>query len=172
MSEDFNDMQLGRRKTRAQESRAAEVVHETYDDVDWEPKGLLDTSNIPARPGYVQRWVRTELNGLPDPNNVGKRFNQGWRPRMADTVASGQFVPTIDYRGSNVIGMVGNILMERPIELHERHRRYVQSMTDAQTQSVSENLYRVHERGSGMGRPSMQQESTVSRGRSAPVADD
>lgn len=172
-TEDFNDVSLGRtRKSRTQESRAADVVHESYDDVDWEPKGLLDTSNIPERPGYTQRWVRTELNGLPDPNNVGKRFNQGWRPRPADSVASGSFVPTIDYKGSNVIGMVGMLLMERPLELHEKHRRYVRSMTDAQTRSVNENLYRVHERGDGFSRPSMHNESTVSQGRKAPVADD
>lgn len=170
-AEDMQPVRVGRR-SRAQESRAAETVHEPYGDVDWEPKGLLDTSRIPARPGFVQRWVRTELNGLPDPNNVGKRFNQGWRPRMADSVPQGDYVPTIDYRGANVIGMVGMILMERPVQLHEQHRRYVASMNDAQTRSVNENLYRVHERGDGFGRPTVQQESRVSRGRSMPVADD
>lgn len=169
--DDMQPVRVGRR-SRVQESRAAEMVHEPYDDIDWEPKGLLDTSRIPARPGFVQRWVRTELNGLPDPNNVGKRFNQGWRPRAADSVPQGDYVPTIDYRGSNVIGMVGMILMERPQHIHEQHRRYVASMNDAQTRSVTENLYRVHERGDGFGRPTVQNESRVSRGRQAPVADD
>lgn len=160
------------RASRTQESRAADTFHEETMDVDWEPKGLLDTSHVPPRPGYTQRWVRTQLNGVDDPNNVGKRLNQGWRPRPADTVPQGSYVPTIDYKGSNVVGMVGNILMERPVELHEKHRRYVQSMTDAQAQSVSENLYRVHERGDGFGRPVVQQNTSVSRGRQPSIADD
>lgn len=160
------------RASRIQESREADVFHEDTLDVDWEPKGLLDTTHIPARPDHVQRWVRTEINGVADPNNVGRRLNQGWRPRPADTVPKGSYVPTIDYQGVNVIGMVGNILMERPKRLHEQHQRHVRGLTDAQSQSVNENLYRVHERGDGFGRPVVQAQSSVSRGRPAPVADD
>lgn len=162
------------RPSRAQESRASEAYHAEDDGVDWEPKGLLDTSHIPPRPGFVQRWVRTQINGIDDPNNVGKRLNQGWRPRVADTVPQGHFVPTIVHQGSSVIGMVGQILMERPESLHHQHRRYIRSMTDAQAQAVNEDVYRVHESGHGFGRPVVHTQSQVSRGRArqAPVADD
>jgi hypothetical protein len=98
------------RASRIQESREADVFHEDTLDVDWEPKGILDASFIEPRPGYTQRWVRTHINGIPDPQNVGKKFNEGWRPRPADTVPKGHYVPTIEYQGSNVIRKYGNIL--------------------------------------------------------------
>jgi len=169
---ELHDVKVKSRRSRAQESRAAEPVHESYDDVDWEPKGLLDTTHIPARPGYVQRWVRTEINGQPDPNNVGRRINQGWRPRMADSVPQGSFVPTVVHQGSNVVGIIGMILMERPEAMHNQHRAHIRAMTDAQDQAVNQNLFRVHERNSGFGRPTVDAKSRVSQGRIAPIADD
>lgn len=160
------------RPSRAQESRAAEDFHEMTDDVDWEPRGLLDDRHIPPRPGYVQRWVRTHLNGVEDPNNVGRRYNQGWRPRPADSVPEGSYVPTVMHQGSNVVGIYGMVLMERPASINAKHRAHVRAMTDAQSTAISESLFRVHEPGDGFGRPTINARSRVSRGRSAPVADD
>lgn len=159
------------RLSRTQEARAAEPVHEPYADI-WEPSGLLNTDNMPPRAGYVQRWVRTHVHGLDDPSNVMRKFNERWRPRLADSVPAGAYVPTIDFRGSSVIGVQGCILMERRIEDHEAHRRHHRELIDAQIRAQRESLFKVHNpNDTGFGAPSLSVQSRVERGR-ALVMDD
>jgi len=151
------------RASRTQESREATEVHESYGDV-WESPALLDTKHIPARPGYVQRWVRTKIRGEDDQNNVFKKINQGWRVRTLDSVPKGQFVPHVDFQGTNVIGIHGMLLMERPQEIHERHAAYNRKQAQHQMTAAKENLFNVHREGNGMVAPSMKNKSTVSTG--------
>lgn len=162
------------RKSREQERRVADNSRPETMPEYWEQQGNLDARHIPARPGYVQRWVRTHIDGREDPNNVGKRMNQGWRPRMADTVPTNVYVPTLKecQWGNNIIGMYGMILMERPAQLQERQAQAVRENTDNQMRAVEESLFRVHEPGSGLGRPKMESRSRVTRGRTPSVQDD
>ena len=150
--------------SRTQETRAAEEVHETYTDK-WESPALLDTHNIPAKEGFVQRWVRTKTKGDDDQNNVFRKINQGWKPRMLSSVPKGSFVPNIDFQGSDVIGIHGMILMERPAKQHEAQAKYNRQATENQMSAVKQNMFNVHEQGSGMSRPSMNAKTNVSRGR-------
>ena len=159
------------RPTRNQDVRESDDIHEEYDD-NWEPPGLLDASKLPPRPGFVQRWVRTKLNGVDDAANVGRKYNQGWRPRPADTVPSGVYIPRIMHAGASVVGMEGMILMERPEKLHDAHARRNQNATASQMRSVDENLFRAHTPGSGMSAPRREGSTRVTKGRPAPVADD
>lgn len=158
------------RESRSQEIRAAEPVHEAYGN--WEDDSLLSTDNIPAREGYTQRWVRTQLKGKPDHSNVFKKANKGWRPRPMSSVPKGQFVPNVDFQGVDVVGIHGMILMERPIQLHERERQEVKRDTSLQMQAVKSDMYRVHDKNSGLTRPEFTEERTqTSRGRIAAVDD-
>jgi hypothetical protein len=159
------------RLSREQESRASERVHERYDDV-WEPGGLLTTEQFPARPGFVQRWVRTHIHGVDDPSNVMRKMNERWRPRMADTVPADCNVPTIDYRGKSVIGIHGTILMERRIEDHNAHQKHHRELVKAQMRSQKENLFSIHRPGEAFGAPHYEENtSRVERGRGA-IMDD
>ena len=159
------------RASRTQETRAAEQVRENYGDV-WESPALLDTKNIPAKPGFVQRWVRTKVNGQDDQNNVYRKINQGWKPRTLDSVPKGQFIPHIDFDGINVIGIHGMILMERPEEINNRHAAYNAKQAQNQMIAARENLFRVYSAGDGITRPTMNNKSTVSTGRKADPDDD
>lgn len=168
------DNAQGERLSRDQEQRAAEPAHEEW-DMDWNPDaGMLDTRLMPARPGFVQRWVRTLIQGVDDATNVMRRRNQGWRPRNPSTVPAGQYVPTVNMRGAEVIGMDGIVLMERPEKLHQKAADYVREKTARQRQSVEQHL--MTEYGgpqTGLGAPQLKSESQVSTGsRPAPVADD
>lgn len=158
------------RKPREQERRASEPVHEEYPEY-YEDDTLLSTDNIPAREGYVQRWVRTVLNGKEDQSNVFRKINKGWRPRLMSTVPKGQFVTKIDFNGTDVVGIHGMILMERPEALHERQQRAKQNLIDLQMRAVKENMYAVHDPSSGLTRPEMRATSTNSVGR-MPTVDD
>lgn len=150
--------------SRTQETRAAEEVHETYDDK-WESPSLLDTHNIPAKDGFVQRWVRTKTKGEDDQNNVFRKINQGWKPRLLSSVPKGSFVPNIDFQGSDVIGIHGMILMERPKKQHEAQAAYNRKAADNQMLAVKQNMFKVHKEGDGITRPSMNSKSDVSKGR-------
>lgn len=164
-------MTASTRESRTQQSRAAEPLHENYND-NWESPALLDTKNIPARPGFVQRWVRTKLRAADDQNNIFKKINQGWQVRTMDSVPKGQFVPNIDFNGTSVIGIHGMILMERPAEMHERHGAYNRSQAQNQLTAVKENMFNVHKDGTGLTRPTMKNKSNVSQGRLVEADDD
>ena len=152
------------RVSREQEQREAEEVHESYND-NWETPSMLDTTHIPARPGFVQRWVRTTIKGEDDQNNVFKKINQGWKPRALSSAPKGQMVPRVAFNGSNVIGIHGNILMERPEEQHISHAAYNKQQTQKQMSAVKQNMFNVHKEGDGMVAPSMTNKSEVRKGR-------
>lgn len=154
------------RASRTQETRQAEEMHPAYNDT-WESPALLDTTNIPAREGYVQRWIRTKIKGDDDQNNVFRKINQGWKVRELSSVPKGQFVPHIDFNGLNVIGIHGMILMERPEEQHKRHAEYNRQQANNQMEAAEQNLFKVHKEGSGLTRPSMRNKSEVTKGRIA-----
>jgi len=157
------------RLSREQESREADEIHESYDD--WGSDYLLDTSKIPARPGYVQRWIRTGMKGEDDRANVFKKMNKGWKPRLLNTVPKAQQVLKQDFNGDEVIGIHGMILMERPDRLHERQSNEVKRLADLQMEAVKSDLFKVHERGDGFSRPEFSNNSRVKRGRSALIDD-
>jgi hypothetical protein len=157
--------------SRAQQSRAAEKVHETQEQ-SWATPALLDTTSIPAREGYTQRWVRTKVKGEDDQNNVYRKINQGWKPRLLSSVPKGSFVPNLDFQGSEVIGIQGNILMERPIKQHQSQGQYHRKAIRNQMTAVRENMFNVHQSGEGMYAPTMRDSSDVSTGYRPDVADD
>lgn len=161
------------RLSREQESSAFELVHDEYDDV-FEENDMLSTKRLPPREGYVQRWVRTDLKGQPDQSNVYRKFNKGWRPRLADTAPKGAPLLTINFQGADVIGYHGMILMERRKETNVSERIVNMRKTELQMDAVKHNMFKIHEPGNGLGRPVMDVRSQVStgRGRNALVDDD
>lgn len=169
--EDMHPERANERLSHEQESHGAEEIHERYND-QWEPKGVLDTESFPARPGFAQMWVRTKIGNEDDVANIGRRMNEGWRPRLKETVKAG-FVPTVMFEDSEVIGIRGMVLMERPLALHESQQAYIRKTADDMQRASDENMFAVHERGSGFGRPVAERSTRVSTGRRpAHVADD
>ena len=162
------------RTSRAGDSRAAEESHDSrdmFEDIDFNPANL-NTKDIPPREGYVQRWVRTSINNESDQSNVYRSGNLGWRPRQADSIKKGSMIPTVEFNGDNVIGLHDTILMERPVSVDEKHKEYERKMGAGQMQAVESDMLKVHGSRSGMGRPTSNNQSSVSTGRVAPVSSD
>lgn len=66
-------------------------------------------------PEWATQWVRTSCHGKPDPGNVNAYHDNGWRP-----VSPKNYPNTMpDQRGGNSIERDGQMLMERPMQLHE-----------------------------------------------------
>lgn len=160
------------RQPRTQETREAEVIHEAYMD-NWEPASMLSTKDIPARPGMVQRWVRTALKGADDQSNVFAKMGQRWSPRPASSVAKGAFIPTVKFQDADIIGFQGMILMERPEELHMRHAAHNLQQANNLVKAEESNLYKIHD-GSNkryVTRPEFKHDSQTTTGR-VPDIDD
>jgi len=162
--------ELLERQSREHESREADDIHEEYPEAYYSDY-LLDTTNIPARPGFVQRWVRSTVRGEVDRSNVFKKMNRGWKPRMIDTIPKAQRILRMDFEGDQVVGIHGSILMEIPKALFDRQSQAVKSATQLQMDAVKNDLYRVHERDSGLSRPEFNNQSFV-RKRGAITIDD
>ena len=62
-----------KRNVRANETR--DSVRQQRPAVAWKPPSLLDAPE--ARPGFVQRWITTSIQGKDTPDNVYKRMREG-----------------------------------------------------------------------------------------------
>ena len=123
-----------------------------------------------ARPGYVQRWVATSIQGKDTPDNVYKRMREGWEPRSADTVKSKLF-PTINHgQWTGSIGIEGMLLCEMPKERHASMKAYYLNKSNEQNESVVGELDAL---GRQSGLPIHQErKSETSRGRTLSAMSD
>lgn len=123
---------------------------------------------VPPRPGYVQRWVRTRLQGSEDADNVSRKESEGWRRRSIETIPKGVIAPKIKSgEHAGYIGVRGNILMERPEEIHQAYADRNRRATEAQMTAVEQQLHADHTPGRGLGRPKMSVKTEVGVRRNA-----
>ena len=149
------------RNVRVSETRENIRADEERPDTAWKPPSLLDAP-IP-RPGYVQRWIATSIQGKETPDNVYKRMRAGWNPRPADTVKDKRY-PTINHgQWAGSIGIEGMILCEMPEEKHKSMKAYYNGKNDSQNESIANDLDTLGRTG-GMAIHQNRQSST-SRGR-------
>ncbi len=157
-----------KRNVRASQTRNSIRDEEARRETAWKPPALLDAPE--ARPGYVQRWVATSIQGKDTPDNVYKRMREGWEPRAADTVKSRLF-PTINHgQWEGCIGIEGMLLCEMPEERHKAMKNYYSGKNAEQNESVVGELEALGRRS---GQPIYQErKSETSRGRSLSAASD
>ena len=157
-----------KRNVRAEQSRSSTRDEQSRTEAAWKPPALLDAPE--ARPGYVQRWVATSIQGKDTPDNVYKRMREGWEPRSADTVKEKLF-PTINHgQWTGSIGIEGMLLCEMPKERHAAQKRYYEGKNEEQNESIAGDLDALGRRS---GQPIYQErKSETSRGRSLSAASD
>ena len=157
-----------KRNVRANEARNSVRDEESRPMTAWKPPSLLDAPE--ARPGYVQRWVATSIQGKESPDNVYKRMREGWEPRPADTVKS-KLYPTINHgQWAGSIGIEGMLLCEMPEEIAPQKQDYYSGKNEEQNESIAGDLDALGRRS---GQPIYQErKSETSRGRSLSAASD
>ena len=156
------------RNVRAGGSRKEARAEEARPQTAWKPPSLLDAPE--PRPGMVQRWVATSIQGRDTPDNVYKRMRAGWNPRPADSVKDKRY-PTINHgQWAGSIGVEGMLLCEMPEETHKQMKDYYHGKTQEQNESIPGELDAL-QRTSGL--PIFQERrSTTSQGRDVSVMDD
>ena len=157
-----------KRNVRADEARNSVRDEDSRPMTAWKPPALLDAPD--ARPGYVQRWVATSIQGKDTPDNVYKRMREGWEPRKAETVMSKLF-PTINHgQWQGCTGIEGMLLCEMPEERHRSMKEYYSNKNGEQNESVAGDLDAL---GRRHGQPIHQdRRSETSRGRSLSAMSD
>lgn len=156
------------RKTSAQEKHAS--VRAPVRQQSWGPRLRLDTSKLPPRPGYVQRWVRTKLDGEWDGANLDRAFNDGWRPRKRENIPEGMYLTNTENLASygfegQAISIHGMVLMERPVEVHEVEAQAERDMNEAQMRSVRSTVSKTYNRAHrGFTPIQMDHQSQIERG--------
>ena len=157
------------RNVRASETRNSVREEAPRPDTAWQPPALLDAPE--ARPGYVQRWIATSIQGKETPDNVFKRMREGWQPRPADTVKDDKLFPTINHgQWAGSIGIEGMLLCEMPVEKRQSQKDYYENRNNEQNESVAGELDAI---GRNNGQPIFQErKSSASRGRPMSAMDD
>ena len=157
-----------KRNVRANEARNSVRDEESRPMTAWKPPSLLDAPE--ARPGYVQRWVATSIQGKESPDNVYKRMREGWEPRPAESVKS-KLYPIINHcQWAASIGIEGMLLCEMPEEIALQKQDYYSGKNEEQNESIAGDLDALGRRS---GQPIYQErKSETSRGRSLSAASD
>lgn len=155
---------------RAEDMRDNEALSTEEEDRIWaEPKNLAAP---PPRPGYTQRWCRTEIRGEMDHGNYTRAKQLGWLPRPADSVKGKWNPPTIEHgQYAGFIGVRGMILMEMPIVQFEARRQRIEEKTRRQSQAVNRDILRVQNPQVPF-KQSVKSEVVMGKRRTPVVADD
>lgn len=153
-------------EARGSESDARNTPRLSAADYEWRPPTNLDAPE--PRPGYVQRWVRSEFRSEADNLNWTAKLREGWRPRDPKTVSESEYYfGEGSKNGQDVIRVGGMILMEAPLQLVQKKRQAINEQTRRQEQSVSMETDRASREGVAEGYAPIRREHTtrVSTGR-------
>lgn len=145
------------RTPRTNETREAESR-----PVTWTPPSLLPD---PApQDGYKFRWIRTTLNGQPDPSNVSYRMREGWvackrsdHPELAHLVDPNSKNPDNIESG-------GLLLCKMPVEMIEARDRHFRNIANNQMESVDNNFLRESDPRMPVLKPERSTRVTFGRG--------
>ena len=126
--------------TQKEPPRAATTREKSARPTSWRPPSLLDAP--PAPPGYIHRWIRTEIFGKDDKPNVSKRIREGYEPVRADEYPDFECATIDEGRFEGVIGVGGLILARLPIEVAKSRTDYFKAKTGDQMTAVDNDLMR------------------------------
>jgi hypothetical protein len=149
------------------EDTETDVLDRDTEVIEWQDPSNLEAP--PARPGYVQRWIRASFRTGEDPGNLLRARREGWRPRLLSTVDKDYAPATILHKTlGEVIAVEGLILCEMPINVARvRHKFYAQLLA-AQNEAIRRDIHRDE-------RPGMpiiaERRATVTRGRRPETGD-
>ena len=92
--------------------------------------------------GYAFHWVRVSTRGQDDPTNVSSKLREGWEPVKAVDHPEIELVSIENQRFKDNVVMGGLMICKAPVEIVKERTDYYQKVTDAQMQSVDNNLMR------------------------------
>jgi hypothetical protein len=109
----------------------------------WMRPEVLPTPTPEA--GYEFHWVRVSTQGQNDATNVSSKLREGWEPVKASDHPEITMVTVENERFKDNVVIGGLMLCKAPVELVEERNDYYSQQSDAQIQSVDNNLMREND---------------------------
>ena len=124
-------------------SRSADTRAKTERRKPWTPPSRLDTP--PAPEGFEYRWIRAEVNGFLDKQNVYSKLREGYElVRLEDVPEEYHAIlPTMDDgKHAGVIAVGGLLLAKIPKETIEERNDYFRRKAQDQLLAVDNEMMR------------------------------
>jgi hypothetical protein len=106
----------------------------------WAPAELLPEPDKQA--GYAYRWIRVSTLNQLDPRNLSGKLREGWEPVALEEQPKFQLLVDPNSRFKDNIEIDGLLLCKTPTEFVEQRAAHYARQTQAQTDSVDNNLMR------------------------------
>lgn len=106
----------------------------------WAPAELLPEPDKQA--GFSYRWIRVATLGKADPRNLSSKLREGWEPVKLEEQPKFQLLVDPNSRFKDNIEIDGLLLCKTPTEFVEQRNAHYAKQTQAQTESVDNNLMR------------------------------
>jgi hypothetical protein len=123
------------RLTRELETRATQQRPKQ-----WAQAELLPEPDKQA--GFSYRWIRVATLGKADPRNLSSKLREGWEPVKIEEQPKFQLLVDPNSRFKDNIEIDGLLLCKTPTEFVEQRAAHYARQTQAQTDSVDNNLMR------------------------------
>lgn len=132
----MNDKVKFERSTRASETREKSARRKP-----WAPPSRLDAP--PAPEGFKYRWIRSEIQGFEDKQNVYTKLREGYElVRQEELPEEYQAtMPAVEEgRNKGVVGVGGLLLAKIPVETIEERNAYYRQRSRDQIEAVDNNM--------------------------------
>ena len=124
-------------------SRSVDTRAKTERRKPWTPPSRLDTP--PAPEGYEYRWIRAEVNGFQDKQNVYSKLREGYELVRLEEVPEEYhaLLPTMDDgKHAGVIAVGGLLLAKIPKETIQERNEYFRRKAQDQLLAVDNEMMR------------------------------
>ena len=124
-------------------NRELETRDQTKHKTTWVRPEVLPSPH--PQEGYVFRWIRTSMTGTVDATNVSSKIREGWEPVKASDHPEITLVSIENERFKDNVVIGGLMLCKAPQEMVDQRNDYYSQQSNAQMQSVDNNLMREND---------------------------
>ena len=120
--------------------RAKKTREETAQRKPWAPPPMLDAP--PAPDGYKHRWIRAEVRGFDDRQNISARLREGYEFVRKDEYPEFEAPVMESGRYEGVFGVGGLILARIPLETVQERTDYFAAKSQDLMDAVDHDMMR------------------------------
>ena len=124
-----------KRTSRSKESREKQTRRKP-----WTPPSMLDAP--PAPEGFKHRWIRAEVRGFDDRQNISARMREGYELVRKDEFPDFEAPVVETGKHEGVFGVGGLLLARIPVEIVEERTEYFRQRHADQLEAVDHDMMR------------------------------
>ena len=150
------DLKAIQRTSRAKTTRNAATRRKP-----WRPPSILDAP--PAPEGFKHRWIRAEVRGFDDRQNISARMREGYELVRKDEYPDFEAPVVESGKHEGVFGVGGLLLARIPLETVDERTEYFRQRHADQLEAVDHDMMRENAH-STMAIPKPDRQSRVTFG--------